>query len=171
MRNDLKEKRNTLVKEQEEKNSDNFVRRKLIFWLLAGMVVTRLIYVVLNTAYCLIYEISIPSFDFFISFFMVVAAFGFSFLIYSAGIRPVAYIALLGGLVSLFSAYNSGILSMLNTEDIFFNAVNIMFVVTLSIQIFVMLFIGFDKKCRLYLNVMAEIQKELRLWINNKQNK
>ena len=171
MRNDLKEKRNSLIKEQKEKNPDNFARRKLVFWLLAIMVVTRAIYSALNIAYSLIYEVPVTTFDYFALFFIVVVALGFSYLIYSAGIKLAAYIAILGGVMSLFNAYNDSILFMLNTDDTFFNAVNIMFVAALSIQIFVMLFIGFDKKCRLYLNVMAEIQKELRLWIKDNQNK
>ena len=171
MRNDLKEKRNALIKEQEEKNPDNFARKKLIFWLLAVMVVTRAIYSALNIAYCLIYELSVPAFDYFALLFIVIVALGFSYLIYSAGIKYAAYIAIAGGFLSLFNAYNDGIFFMLNTDDIFLNAVNIMFVATILIQIFVMSFISFDKKCRLYLNVMAEIKKDLRLWIKDNQIK
>ena len=48
-----------------------------------------------------------------ISYYMI--SFGFSSLIYSAGLIPLTYLAILGGFVSLWGAYNDGVFFMLNT--------------------------------------------------------
>ena len=168
MEKNIKEKRVALIKEYEEKNSDSFVRRKVIFGLLSAMVATRLIYVVLNFIYSVVYKLDIPNTGYFMMVLTIVVAYVFSFFIYQAGIKPATYLALFGGILSLISIYNNAVF-MLDASDIFLSVINIAFIVTILIQIFTMLFIIFDKKCKLYMDTMSEIQKTLTKLIKNNE--
>lgn len=170
-KNQIKEIRNNLIREHEEKNPGCMERKKVIFYFLAAMVATRLIQVVLNAAYCMIHEFPVRPLEYVMMFMMVLVAFLFSHLIYSGGIIHAAYFGLFGGVMSIYNAYNDGVFSVFasTTIDILYIATIIIFISTIIIQIATMLFICFDKKCKAYLTAMSAVQKELAAYLKSNQ--
>jgi len=168
MPNDMKLVEKALIKERQEREPDAFERKNLIFWLLAAMVGTRALHSILNASYCLIHGLDIPTSEYVMMFVMVLVALVFASIIYSAGALPAVYLALFGGVYSLFTAYNDGIFLMLSSQDTLISAMTVLFIGTIAIQILTMAFIGTDKKCRLYMRTMAEVRKELMIQVKSK---
>lgn len=161
MENEMKRRRTALMKEKRESNPDNFARKKLIFYLLSGMVILRFIYAAMYLTYCSIRGISLSTFEIIMVLFMVVVGLVVFWLIYRAGLKWAAYLALFGGVYSLYNAYNVHMFSYLNISDAFWDMTNIVLLIAIFIQLSVALFIIFDKKCKLYLRTMSEIQNKL----------
>ena len=168
---EMKELKKSLIAEHRERNPGVFVRRELIFWLLAAMVGTRLLYALLSTALFLMHGLDVPAFEYFQMFFMVLVALGFSHIIYSAGVIGAAYLALAGGIFSLFRAFTDGVFFiMTGAGDAILSAIMLIFVATIIIQIVTMAFISVDSKCKLYVQMRAEVSKEMQEWVKANKN-
>ena len=161
MGKELKEKRLALIIEHEEKTPYFAARRKLIFRLLSVMVLSRAVHAVLQTVYLLAHGIQLQTYDCLMMFLMVVVGFVFARLIYASGIKPAVYLALFGGVYSLFMAWRDKVFLYLNTPDVFLNIVGIMLVAVILFQIGIMLFFCVDKKCGMYFKSMSAIRKEV----------
>jgi hypothetical protein len=158
---ELKEKRLALIKEHEEKTPYFAPRRRLIFCLLLVMVLSRAVHAVLQTAYLMMRGVQLQAYDYCMMILMIIVAYVFASLIYAFGIKPAVYLALFGGVFSLFNAWRNQVFLYLNTPDVFYNIVSILLVVVMLFQIGVMLFLCVDKKCQMYLGSMSKIQKEI----------
>ena len=164
MGKDIREKRRALIKEYEGENPYIVGRRKLIFYLLLIMVLSRVVHSVLQTAYLLTCGVALQMHDYLMMFFMIVVAYAFANLIYAYGLKPAVYLALFGGFFSLVMAWRNQVFLYLNTADVFYNIVGILFVAVIVFQICIMLFFCIDKKCGMYFNAMSEIRKEVTEW-------
>ena len=168
MKSETKQKQTALIKEHENKNPENFERKKLIFRLLSAMVISRVLYAVMTLVYSAVNGFLFGATEVSAIFLTAFMGLVFSFLIYRAGMKGAAYLALGGGIYSLYVAYNDRVFLFLNTPDVFFNIMNITFVVSILIQTIVMLFISIDNKCNLYLGEVSAIQRELKAWAKSK---
>ena len=162
---ELREKRHALIKEHEEKIPYFAAKRKLIFRLLTIMVLSRAVHAVLQTAYLLTHGVRPQAYDYLMMISMIVVAYVFAGLIYAFGIKPAVYLALFGGVFSLFNAWRNEVFLYLNTPDVFYNIVSILLVAVMLFQIGVMLFICVDKKCGMYLGSMSAIRKDVTEWV------
>jgi len=166
MANEMKMRQDNILMERREREPEAFERKGIIFGLLAAMVGTRLLYAILFTVFLLSHGINVPTFEYVMMYFMAAIAYVFAFIIYAGGQKFAAYLALFGGVYSLFNAIvHDDLLSLMATGDAFLSSVMFIFFATIVIQIVTMLFISVDRKCRLYVKMRAEVQKEMQDFI------
>jgi hypothetical protein len=160
----FKEKRTSMIKEYEETNPDSLVAKRLIFRLLSIIVISNLVFVILSVAYPFINGVHMPVNDIFIRFMPVLWVFAFSSRVYKIGSIPSACLIILAGALSLIFVPNYVIILLHGLGDFFFNMLTILGIIIIGFQIFAMLFILFEKKCKLYMSAMAGIYKDLKIW-------
>ena len=165
MPNDMQIKQSSILARRRVIEPEAFERQGLIFWLLAVMVGTRLLYAILFTMYFNLLGVRIPTSEYVLMYFMVLVALLFAFIIYQGGQKFAAYLALAGGFFSLFRAFADGVFFMIGTVDAILSSIMLIFVATIIIQIVTMLFISVDSKCRLYMQMRAEVSKEMQAWV------
>ena len=167
----FKEKQRELISERKEKDQDFSSRRKLVFGLLTAVVISRVIYAIAQLVFFKVHGIRASAFEITMLIFMIAYILLFCKMIYSNGSKPAVYLVLAGGLWSLYNAYRFGTFFMLNTADIFINARNIIFVITIFLQIFAALFLLVGKKSREYIGAMATISAYLTAWAKDQMEK
>ena len=170
MPNDMQIKQADILARRRVIEPEAFERQGIIFWLLAAMVGTRLLYAILFTMYFNLLGFRVPTSEYVMTYFMVLIALLFAFIIYQGGQKFAAYLGLFGGVFSLFRAFTDGVFFMIGTVDAILSSIMLIFVATIIIQIVTMAFICFDSKCRLYMQMRAEVSKEMQEWVKaNKQ--
>lgn len=172
----LKEKRLQLIQELQDTNPEFAAGRKLTFSLLAAIVISRVVHIVLQLIYFLMYGISIHVMINVVAMVMMIGvALLFAFFIYSAGIKGCAYLALFGGLLSLMKAYQSGTFEFLfNLPETFqynpyFWIMSLVFLLVIVLQIGVMAVLSLHPTCNVYFKEMAQVQKTMKTLIQEQR--
>jgi len=162
MSNLMKEKRKEMINEFARDNSDFYSGKKIVYYLMMGIVLSRIIYSVFEISYNVINNSFLGPFSFFIIFFQVLIVFFFMFMIYYSGIRNFSYILLLGGIISLFKTYKDGKFYYFNNGDIFYDIYFVFFIIMLLLQMGGMIFLIFNKKSNVYFSIMKDVLKEMQ---------
>jgi hypothetical protein len=82
-------------------------------------------------------------------------------MIYINGLRIFIYLILLVGLAGLYLSFASGVFYNMNTESLLLNIISIFSVFTSITQIILMLIFLINKKSKLFLRLVPEINRKL----------
>jgi len=151
---------------RREREPEAFERQTLIFRLLAAMVGVRLIYSIAHTVLRLFFDsgayAAFPVTYIVLSYLLVPGMLLFAALIYFAGAKIFAYAAIFIGVYFLWMAMAGEIFYLITAGAGFLSVVMFIHVAVHVTQILVMLFIAVDRKYRLYMNMRAEVAKEMQ---------
>ena len=114
----MKKKRISLIKEYAANNPDFQSGRKIVYNLLIILVTLRIIDFILVIIHSIINGNYLRPFDIFIKIIQVLVSFYFAIMIYSAGIKLFVYLALIGGIYSLFMAFQNKVIYEFGNDDI-----------------------------------------------------
>ena len=159
-RNLIKEQRNALIKEYAENNPDFQSGRKIVYNLLTILIMSRILHFILVITHIIINGNYLGTFGVFLQIFQVLIACCFAIIIYSIGVKGLVYLALIGGIYSLYSAFQKNAFYGFGNDDILFNINVVIFIISMTMQIFSMTFFIFNNKCKVFFNVMPSIVKE-----------
>jgi len=162
MSNLFKEKRNSLMKEFSENKPEFLIGKKIVCYLMFLLVTSRIIHAILVIIHSMINGNYLNPTSIISQLFQVLVLFIFSMLIYASGIKGVSYLLLLGGIISIAFAFMNNAFFGFGSEDILFNIIVIIFTLSIAIQICSVVFIIFNKKCKVYFVVMKDLMIELK---------
>ena len=160
MGNLIKEKRNAIINEYAGNNPDFKSGRKIVWYLMIMFVSFRAIAAILVITHSMINGNYLKTFDIFAQIFQVLVAYFFATMIYLFGIKGFVYLALIGGIYSLFMAYKKNAFYGFGNDDILFNINTVIFIISIIIQISSMTLFIFNSKCKVFFNLMPAIVKE-----------
>ena len=156
-----KEKQQILTKEFEEGNPDYLPGKKLVFYSLVIVVVMMLINSFLGVAFRIKYNFSFTSNEVFVLVWPLVFSLVFARLIYTIGSKLFIILLLLGGIGSLYLAYINDVFLFLNTENMLLNAIGIFTIMGGLVQIFSMVLLLMNTKCKTYFRLKSDFNKKI----------
>jgi hypothetical protein len=167
-----KEKRLALIKEHSEKNPSFQRSRKIIFYIVTVLAVLRIINGVAAMVMSIFFSEPI-SFDvlFYISIVFallpiclyIATIILVAHLIYS-GVKAINFVLIIGGVYSLYNAYDTGVFDNLNTTDMLLNVTNYFVLAIIFIQSAGAIFMLFNKNADAYFESMSTIHHEMNRW-------
>ena len=165
----LKEKKSALVTEAKE-NPDFHAGKKRVLYVMLVILGFRFFHIILQLVYMSANRIPLDSHI--VTFIiMILSLLFFIFMIYGHGIKGATYLAILGGVYSIFLALRDQVWLVFDTFDPFFNFINLIFHITIFIQIVGMIFLIFDKLSNVYFKAMAHVQNELNVLAKSHNSK
>jgi len=164
--NQNKEKRLSLIREYGERNPDFKSGKQVILYSQVFFIFFRIINSVCQATYIIISGAPFSFMNAFVWVGEILIAFIYAFFI-NAGIKPLVYLLLFGGLNSLYRAYESGFFENLNSAGLFFDIVSCAVLAAMLIQIASALFMLISRKANVFFREMPSLRKELSNWIKD----
>ena len=155
----FKQKRLALKKEFEESNPDFLPGKKIVFYLLAIVVISLLINLIFGIIFHIYYDVPFELNVIVTLIWPVLLSLIFTRLIYSYGSKLFIFLLILGGIAGLYFAYINNVFSYLNTEFILLNVINAFTIIGNLIQIISMLFLLTSRKCKTYFKLLADLNR------------
>lgn len=171
MMKNIKEKRQMLLNELQETNADFATGKRMIFSLFAVLIASRIIYIILDLVSYLANNVELNGSELSKMAAMLLSVLLFAFLIYSSGIKGFAYLALGGGLLSLFQAYQANVFfyfvngTGMGTDPLLLTMA-IFYMLSIFIQIAAMATISFHPKCDVYFKELTNVRNVVKKMID-----
>lgn len=159
MSNDLKTKRDVLIQEAilREPRIKNGKKITLIMCIL--FVSMRVIFSIVETVYVLNSGQTIRVCV--MNYILLGVAALFAFSIYKQGTKALAYLPLLGGIMSISNLFQNNLISNLQAGDAFYNFYAFIFIAAMLTQIISMLLITLNRDCKKYFDEIANINRTM----------
>ena len=146
-------------KANKARNPDFEAGKKIILYVLCVVIGFRVFSLVLQLIYLLIGN-ALWNMATLVSMIGVpIGTLLFAAMIYT-GSKGFVYIALFGGIFSIFQTMQGQVLFNFTTFDTFFNVSNIVFHLAIFVHIIAMIYLMIDKKCDVYFQEMKNIQTD-----------
>ena len=161
---EIKELEKRFAAERRASEPHLFERRELILGLIISWLGIRTLYVILSTLHAVLIGIPLVELEISMQIAPLIAGYLFAHSIYARGARALAYLLLIGGIWSIFIGHRDEVVPLLMLAlrhgNLVFAGLIIMFMAGMTLQIFTMVFIILDNKCKLYTKTMADIRLE-----------
>ena len=165
----VKEYKAKKLEEASINNPEIYEGKKLVLGIVLVFLLARLCFVLIETFYVLINNLSLNSC--FLNYIMLFISLLFASVIYRGGVKGVAVLALIGGIYSIINMFiQEDTFINLSHGDLDYNMYVFSFLAAMIITIITMIIILANKKCNKYFKVMAIINKEMaEIQVNNKR--
>ena len=162
MNNSFKEKRNALINEFAGNNLGFQSGRKIVNFLMMAIIILRIIHASFVIIHSGINNNYLGPFGIFIQIISILISILFALMISNAGVKGLVYLALIGGIYSLFSALQNNAFYGFGKDDALFNISTIFFIILVLFQIVGMLILLLNTKCKVFFVVMSNVGREFQ---------
>ena len=156
-----KERRRAIINECAKDKPDFHSIRKIVYHLMIGLVVFRILLFNMGFIYGMTHKIFTNPFSIAMLIFPVPLTLIFAFAIYSSGLRNFAFLLLFGGAISIYNVIKDDLFYAFTSADTLYQFYAVLLIVTVLYQTGSSIFLLVNKKCKVFFSIMADVQVEL----------